>query len=355
MRSEAYLPKLTQYLSQLCAIPSPSGFTQKVQSHLMEWFSRLGFQPYETRKGTVIVPLNPHDSTGSDASACILSAHIDTLGAMVRSVKDNGRLRITPIGGYPISYIVTENVKVHTFSGEIFSGTVQQCRASSHVYEDVNKVEKTEEQIEIVLDEIVSKKDETKALGIEAGNFVSFDPRTIFTTNGFVKSRHLDDKASAAVLMTFASMVKQEPLLLNRKVYLCFTNYEEVGHGASAGLPEDISEMLAVDMGVVGDDLETNEYKVSICAKDSGGPYDYRMTQELVRLAKKGGLQYAVDIYPRYGSDAGAALRSGKDIRFALIGPGVSASHGYERTHLHGLTHTLELILLYCVEDQSVS
>ncbi|MEA1883509.1 MAG: M42 family metallopeptidase [Thermotogota bacterium] len=275
----------------------------------------------------------------------LLSAHIDTLGAMVKAVKDNGRIRITKLGGFPENNIEGENCIIHTREGRTYSGTIQLNHSSVHVYDDVNTIKRDNTTVEVVIDKLVKTADDTETLGIMSGDFISFDPRTVVTESGFIKSRHLDDKASVAILIELAKAVKEEKLKLSRRVELLFTNYEEVGHGASTGIPNDIDEMIAVDMGAVGDDLKTDETCVSICAKDSNGPYDYLLTTKLIKIAKEKNLNFAVDSYPRYGSDAGAALRSGMDAAFALIGPGVSASHGYERTHKAGLENTYKLLL----------
>jgi len=201
--------------------------------------------------------------------------------------------------------------------------------------------------MEIVLDEIVKSKQDTQNLGISAGDFVTLDSRTVVTPSGFIKSRHLDDKASAGIMLALAKMVADGKLAPGRKVTLLFTTYEEVGHGASSGVPAGTKEMISVDMGAVGEDLETDEYKVSICAKDSGGPYDYDVTSALIQTAKEHKLDYAVDIYPFYGSDVEGTLRAGYDIKHGLIGPGVFASHGYERTHSKGVANTLLLLQHY--------
>jgi len=256
-------------------------------------------------------------------------------------------LRLTKIGGYPENNIEAENCIIHTRSDKKYSATIQLENPSVHVNKELGKTERTDKNVEVVIDEKVNNKKDVQKLEISVGDFISFDPRTIITKSGFIKSRHLDDKASAGLLLSLAALVADGELKLNRKVYLLFTTYEEVGHGGSSGLPDDIEEMISVDMGAVGDDLETDEHKVSICAKDSGGPYDYDVTTKLVELAKRNKLNYAVDIYPHYGSDVGATLRAGYDIKHALIGPGVSASHGYERTHQEGIENTLKLLVAY--------
>jgi len=336
-----YLDYAIDNIVQLCKIPSPSGFTKMATDYLIKEFKKLGFNPTSSRKNSIIVDI------GGKGKPVVLAAHVDTLGAMVRAIKSNGRLRITKIGGYPENNIEGENCTIHTRFGKTYSGTIQMENPAVHVNSELGKTERTDKNIEVVIDEKVSKKEDVEKLGISAGDFITFDPRTILTESGFIKSRHLDDKASAGLLISLAKMVKDNELKLNRKTYLLFTTYEEVGHGGSAGIPDDTEEMISVDMGAVGDDLTTDEHKVSICAKDSGGPYDHDVTTKLVKLAKDNKLNYAVDIYPHYGSDVEASLRSGLDIKHALIGPGVSASHGYERTHLEGIENTIKLLAAY--------
>lgn len=339
---EAIIDYAVQKIVDLCAIPSPTGYTRDAEEYVFAELKALGYKPEYTNKRSVRVRL------GGEGEPLVVAAHLDTLGAMVRAVKPNGALRITKLGGFPENYIEGENCMVHTRSGKSFTGRFLLDKPAVHVNNDVGTTKRDDTNLEIVLDELVSKAEETKALGIGAGDFVSFDPRTMLTEHGFIKSRHLDDKASSGLLLAFARMVKDETLTLAKETWLVFTNYEEVGHGGSAGLPADVREFLAVDMGAVGDDLGTDDRSVSICAKDSNGPYDRDMTDTLIELAKSLALHFAVDIYPFYGSDAGAALRAGYDVRHALIGPGVQASHGYERTHRNALTSTLALIRAYC-------
>jgi len=339
--SEKTLEQMMEQIAVLCRTASPSGFTREIQDYVVGQLEHMGFSPTRLRKGGIQLTL------GGESHPIVVLAHLDTLGAMVRSIKGNGRLRLTRIGGYPPSNVEAENCTVHTREGKIFSGTIQLVHSSTHVFDDVGTMKRDEENLELVLDEKVFEKEQVQKLGISPGDFVSLDPRTVITPSGFLKSRHLDDKASAGILMMLARLFSQGEFQTDRKVTLFFTTYEEVGHGAAAGIPADTEELLAVDMGAVGDDLETNEFTVSICAKDSSGPYDFEMTNRLIELAKQNKLEYAVDIYPRYGSDTATALGSGSDARFALIGPGVSASHGYERTHREGLENTLRLLMAY--------
>ncbi len=342
---DKYIEYTVEQIVKLCNIPSPSGFTKRVQAYLIEELAFLGYTPQLTNKGSVIVCL------GGEGHGLVLSAHVDTLGLMVRSIKSDGRLRFTQIGGFPANYIETENCTVITRDGREYSGTIQVTNPAAHIRKDISETKRDDENMEIVLDEKVFSKEDVQSLGISAGDFVALDPRTVVTQKGFIKSRHLDDKASSAILLALARYVKEENIELKRNVWLMFTMYEEVGHGGASGYPPGISEIISVDMGVVGDDLETNEYKVSICAKDSRGPYDYDITTRLIELAKLNNLQYAVDIYPFYGSDADVALSSGHDFKHGLIGPGVAASHGYERTHKEGLLNTLHLLKEYITHE----
>lgn len=338
---EKYLNDITNYIVQLCTIYSPTGFTKKVISCVEGELKVLGVDSEITRKGSLIACL------GGEGEPLVLAAHVDTLGGMVRSLKENGRIRMTRLGGYPMNYIETENCVVITREGKEYTGTIQICNASSHVNGNASTVKRDDENMEVVLDVKATQQDDLKQLGIRVGDFICFDARTVVTETGFIKSRHLDDKASAGILLGLAKYIKKENVKLNRKVYLLFTTYEEVGHGGCAGIPKDTVEMISVDMGCVGDDLKTDEYKVSICAKDSGGPYDYDVTTKLILKAEELKLNHAVDIYPFYGSDVEATLSAGYDLKHGLIGPGVYASHGYERTHKEGVLNTALLLKGY--------
>ena len=329
---------ITDQLKQLTSIPSPSGFTKEVSHYLISTLEKMGYTPECSRKGNILVTI------GGEGSPLILAAHVDTLGAMVRSIKSNGRLRPTTIGGHQWCTADGENCTVHTRDGKVYTGVVLNKGPSAHVADQ--KVEATEENMEILLDENVSTDADVKKLGVQVGDIIAMDPRTVVTPSGYIKSRFLDDKLSAAILLGVAKEVAEGTLTLNRKVSLLFTVYEEVGHGGSS-IPADTEEMLCVDMGCVGDDLGCTERMVSICAKDSGGPYTYDLVTTLSELAKANGLDYAIDIYPHYGSDVEAALRGGFDIRQGLIGPGVYASHNYERSHVDGVKNTLELLNAY--------
>lgn len=274
-------------------------------------------------------------------------AHVDTLGGIVSSIKPNGRLQISPVGGLRAENCEAENCRIYSRFSGTYTGTLQIVNASVHVNDDYAGAKRTFRDSEIVIDENVRTAEAVRALGIAPGDFVCFDPRTVITESGYIKSRFLDDKLSAAILLAYAKMLRDENRTPKRRIYLHFTVYEEVGHGAAASVPDDVTEVLSVDMGCVGDGVTCTEHEVSICAKDSGGPYDYRVTTALVQAARQAGAQYAVDVYPHYGSDAEASLSAGYDVRHGLIGAGVYASHGYERAHIDGVQNTLKLLAAY--------
>jgi len=328
--------------AQLLAIDSPTGFTNKAAAWLKAQFAELGYDAFLTEKGGVMVHLG-----GEGINGLMLAAHTDTLGAMVAEVKGNGRLRLTALGGMNANNAETENVRVYTRSGNIIEGTFQLSNASIHVNGDYNSTSRNYDTCEVVLDEDVRSAADTRKLGIEVGDIVCFDPRTKRTASGYLKSRFLDDKLSVGILFGFAKYLKDEKITLPRPVYAHITVYEEVGHGGSGSVPEGVTEAISVDMGCVGNGLQCTERQVSICAKDSGGPYSYEVIGKLIDAAKKTNADYAVDVYPHYGSDVEATLRGGYDIRHGLIGAGVYASHGYERSHIDGVYNTLKVLCGY--------
>lgn len=334
---------LTQ-LKNLTAIPSPTGFTAQVANYVYDELSALGYTPQYSHKGNV------HVTLGGNGNPLVLTSHLDTLGAMVRCIKENGRLRPTTIGGHHWETADGENCTIHTRDGHIYTGVSLNTEPSSHVTKA--PIEKTEYNMEILLDENICSKKEAMDLGIQNGDIIAMDPRTVITKSGYIKSRFLDDKLSVAILLGLAKSVKDEGLALPRKVTLIFSTYEEVGHGTSY-VPADTEDILSVDMGCVGSDLECTEQMVSICAKDSGGPYNYDLVSKLILLAKKNSLNYAVDIYPYYNSDAGKTMRAGYDARHALIGPGVYASHNYERSHVEGMMNTYHLAKAFLMDSES--
>ena len=343
MMEQKYADFAWEKTAALLAIDSPSGYTEQAARWVCREFSEMGFAAGITVKGGVLVDLGGEDA----ADALLLEAHADTLGGMVSQIKGSGCLKVTPLGGMNANNAEAENVKVYTRSGKVYEGTCQLHDPSIHVNGGYNDAKRSWDAMEIVLDEDVKSADDTRALGIEVGDIVCFDPRTRRTESGYLKSRFLDDKLSVGILLGFAKYLADNHLTPARRVYAHITVYEEVGHGGSASVPQGITEAISVDMGCVGDGLGCTERQVSICAKDSGGPYSYEVVGKLIEAAKKTGADYAVDVYPHYGSDVEATLRAGCDIRHGLIGAGVFASHGYERSHIDGVYNTLKVLCGY--------
>ena len=327
----------------LLAIDSPTGYTDAAEEFVRTEFEKLGFSAKRTVKGGVLVDLG-----GADAQdALLLEAHTDTLGGMVSEIKGNGRLRIVNVGGMNANNAETENCRVVTKFDGVYEGTLQLVNASIHVNGQYNDTKRTFDAMEVVLDEPVESADDVKKLGVSVGDFVCFDPRTRVTESGYIKSRFLDDKLSVGILLGFAKYLSDSHLTPPRRTYVHVTVYEEVGHGGAASVPVGVTEAISVDMGCVGEGLQCTERQVSICAKDSGGPYSHEVVKKLIAAAKKEQADYAVDIYPHYGSDVEATLSAGHDLRHGLIGAGVYASHGYERSHKDGVLNTLKVLKGY--------
>lgn len=338
-----YAKYATEKACELLAIDSPSGFTEKAAEWVKSAFESLGFEAKFTEKGSVIIDLGGEDET----DALLLQAHTDTLGGMVADIKGDGRLKLTPLGGMRAENGETENVRVYTRGGNVYEGTMQLCNASIHVNGNYGSTNRTFDTTEVVLDEDVKSASDARELGIEVGDIVCFDPRTKVTKSGYIKSRFLDDKLSVGIILGFAKYLKDENITPKRRVYVHITVYEEVGHGGSCSVPTGVTESISVDMGCVGYGLSCTEKKVSICAKDSGGPYSYNVVGKLIDAAKREEADYSVDVYPYYGSDVESTLRAGYDIRHGLIGAGVYASHGYERSHIDGVWNTMKVLKGY--------
>ena len=344
MLNRTYAEYATEKAVSLLAIDSPTGYTKAAAEWVRAEFAALGYSAEITVKGGVMIDLGGETSP---EGGLLLAAHADTLGGMVAEIKGNGRLRLTNLGGMKADNGETENVRVHTRDGRVIEGTLQLCNASVHVNGGYSSTTRTFDTTEVVLDEDVNSAADTRALGIEVGDIVAFEPRTRVTESGYIKSRFLDDKLSVAILLGLAKYIKDENITLPRRTYVHITVYEEVGHGCSASCPVGVTEGISVDMGCVGAGLSCTERTVSICAKDSHGPYSYEVVGKLIDAAKAEGADYAVDIYPFYGSDVEATLTAGADIRHGLIGPGVYASHGYERSHIDGVWNTLMVLKGY--------
>ena len=343
MITKSYADFAWEKTAQLLAIDSPSGYTEQAAKWVCAEVQLLGFNAAITAKGGVLVDLGGRCSQ----DGLLLEAHTDPLGGMVRQLTGSGRLQITSLGGMNANNAEAENVRVHTRDGRVYEGTAQLHDPSIHVNGSYDDTKRSWDSVEIVLDEEVSSAEAVRALGIEVGDIVCFDPRTRRTASGYLKSRFLDDKLSVGILLGFAKYLKDEAIVPARRVYAHITVYEEVGHGGSASVPQGVTEAISVDMGCVGEGLNCTERQVSICAKDSGGPYSYQVVGKLIEAARKTGADYAVDVYPHYGSDVEATLRAGFDLRHGLIGAGVFASHGYERSHIDGVYNTLKVLCGY--------
>ena len=343
LQKEAYKDFYFETVKEILAAPSPSGYYELVMEVVKKIALEQGCEFELTQKGCAVLTIPGKDRENA-LGAC---AHCDTLGAMVRSIDSDGGLNFTKVGGPILNTLDGEYCTVRTRDGKVYSGTFLSKSPAIHVYNDATSRARDEENMYVRLDEVVKSAEDVKKLGINNGDYICIDPKTTVTDSGFLKSRFIDDKASVACLLTVAHILKENNITPECDLVFLITMYEEVGHGAGY-IPRTLKSMLGVDMGCIGEDLSCTEYDVSICAKDSSGPYDYALTSKLIELAKKYELNYAVDIYPYYGSDIGAMWRAGYDIPGALIGTGVHASHGMERTHFDGIFNTICLILAYC-------
>lgn len=332
-----------EFLTNILKTDSPSGYTKKVMQLIEHQATELGYAFEYTHKGNGIITVDGHDSSKTIG----LSAHVDTLGAMIRSISSSGTIKFTLVGGPIAPTLDSEYCTIYTREGESFTGTFLSTAAAMHVHKESSTLARTPENMEVRLDAVVKSKEDVLKLGLQVGDFICIDPKTTII-NDFVKSRFLDDKASVACIFGVLEYFSVHHIKPQYTTKIIISSYEEVGHGA-AHIPSDIEELLAVDMGCIGEDLTCTEYDVSICAKDSSGPYDYDFTSKLMTLAKANSLNYAVDIYPFYGSDVSSALRAGNNLKGALIGPGVHASHGMERTHYTALENTMHLVYHYLI------
>ncbi len=340
---------LIDFLTRLLETPSPTGYTEAaialVEKELSA-YPQLSLS--RTRKGALVARWQ---GARQDAPRA-LTAHVDTLGAMVKEIKPNGRLSITRVGGLLLNAVETEGCWVHTSKGEKVRGSLLCTLASAHVHSGaaIADLKRDEDNMEVRLDALTLSEEGTRDLGIQVGDFVSFDPR-VERTNGFIRARHLDDTACAAAMLATIRALGESRQTPAQTIYFHFSNYEEVGHGASAGIPAEVQELIAVDMAAVGPGQESDEFHATLCVKDSGGPYHHGLSNRLRGLADQHHIPYKVDIYPYYGSDGEAYWRAGGDVAVALIGPGIDASHNYERTHTEALEATTNWLLAYLLSD----
>ena len=342
-----HMDYVIEKLDKLLNISSPSGNTKNAIDFVEKEFKAMGIPTYRTNKDALIASLEG-ENTDKEIT---LSGHVDTLGGMVKEIKSNGRLKLTQIGGYVWSTVEGEYVSVESLDKKIYRGTILTTAASSHVHGDKTKtLERNQDNMEIRLDERVHTGEDVEKLGINVGDFVFFDPRVEISDSGFIKSRHLDDKAGVASILGIAKYLVDNNIKPRYTTNFFISNYEEVGHGASAAIPNKTVEFIAIDMAAPGEGQTSDEYSVTICAKDSTGPYDLELKNKLVNLAKENNINYKIDIYPYYGSDGSATLRAGNDFKVALIGPGVDASHSFERTHRDAIENTIKLGIVYLIK-----
>ncbi len=335
---------VTGILLELLRTRSVSGHTEEAMRIIEERFKELGLETAVTRKGSLLATLKGRSDEG-----IVLAAHMDTLGGMVSGIeKVDGKITLRSVGSFTMSSIEGEYCWIETWDGKLFGGTILFDSTSVHAHgiEDAS-VKRKKKNMYVRLDEEVSKGEDVRKLGISVGNYIHFDPRPVLTESGFIKSRHIDDKAGVAVLIQVAGELVSNAIIPSYTLHFLITGYEEVGHGAAGFLPENLREFIAVDMGVAGPGRESSEDKVTICAADSTGPFNYLLTKELIEVAKAESIPYAVDTFPHYGSDAAVALKAGLDVRHGLIGPGVDSSHAMERTHEKALRTTIDLIKAY--------
>ena len=336
--------QLLGFLVELLNTPSPTGFTENAIALTERVLGSIpGVMTARTRKGALLATVAGEQGDAPRA----LAAHVDTLGAMVKTIKPNGRLTLSQLGGYAWNTIEGEGCTVFTRGGRRMRGSILVTTASTHVHgAKTGETKRTEETLEVRLDEKVTNESETRALGMEVGDFIAFDPR-VELTNGFVRSRHLDDKAGVACVVEAARALQAAGLKPRQTTTLFISNYEEVGHGAAGAIPADVEELVVVDMAAVGEGQASDEFHSTLCVKDSSGPYHKGLNDRLRKLADQNEIPHKVDIYPYYGSDGSAAWRAGGNLAVALIGPGVDASHNYERTHTEALVATTNWVLAY--------
>lgn len=338
---------LVRFLVDLLNVPSPTGDTDWAISFVEQELAALDVTSERTKKGALVASLEGL----KDSAPRGLSAHIDTLGAMVKEIKSNGRLKMTALNGLMWPTVESEGVWVATRSGRQVRGSVVLANGAAHVNKKARTETRDDDTLEVRLDERTSSAEETRVLGIEVGDYVYFDPRVEVSQSGFVRSRFLDDKAAVACLVAALKALREAGVTPAQRTTAQFSNFEEVGHGGIDGMPSDLAELVIVDMAALGQGLRGDEFHCTICTKDSSGPYSKQLTERLRTVAERAGIDLITDVYPYYSSDGSVYWRAGGQGEVALIGPGVDTSHGYERTHTEALKDTAELIAEYLVEE----
>ncbi|GGI42086.1 M42 family metallopeptidase [Mammaliicoccus stepanovicii] len=334
-------------IEELVNINSPSGFADPAIDYCNQFAKSLNYDTSVTHKGGLLI----HVPGKNNKEQRLITAHVDTLGAIVKDIKDDGRIQLDLIGGFHFNAIEGEYCTITTQSGKEITGTICLHETSVHVYKNNNEIPRDKDHMEVRIDEKVFTADDTRALGIEIGDAISFDPRFVHTSSGFVKSRHLDDKASVAMILQFLKYLKDDHVELPHTTIFYISNNEEIGYGSNSSIPENVVELIAFDMGALGDGQASDEYTVSICVKDASGPYHVGLRNHFVSLCKEHDIKYKLDIYPYYASDASAALSAGADIRHGLFGAGIESSHALERTHEDSIIESEKLLRAYCLSE----
>ncbi len=331
------------FTKEILDIPSPSGFCNDIINRIEKEAISLGLNFSKTKKGNGIINIKSQKSTKHIA----VLVHVDTLGLIIKHITKDGIIKVEKIGGPIISTLNGEYCKIHTRHNDTYDGTILSIYPSAHVYsKEISENKDDIDNLYIRLDEVVNSKNDIEKLNISTGDIISIDPKVCIHKSGYIKSRFLDDKINVSAIFTYLKYLQDNQINIDYELSIVFSTYEEVGHGCSF-LPSNIDEVIAMDMGCVGKNLDGTEHKVSICAKDASGPYDYDITTSLVNLAKENKIKHALDVYTSYSSDASAALKGGSDIKCALIGSGVHASHGMERTHIDGIVESIKLLDSY--------
>ena len=336
---------LLKCFREIVSVPSPVGYYVELNPVLEKYAAMFGQTMTFDNRSTAYITLDGEDNS----KTVLVGAHADTLGLIVRKIDADGKLRVRNLGGINFMNLEGETVTVHTRDGRAYTGLLACQSHSVHVFDDARTLERNETTMTVLLDEMVSSKEDVTALGIRHGDFVSVDPRCQITENGFIKSRFIDDKMAVACSFAMLKYLKDHGLKPKYRTILAFPYNEEIGFGGTY-VPQEVSEYIAVDIGLIGPDYEGSEYSVSICAKDMASPYDYELTNRLIGYAEKAGCDYCVDVYYRYGTDGNAAMRAGNNLRAATFGMAVYCSHGMERTHISGVANTVNLLLAYVLD-----
>ena len=342
---------LKEQLKALLCIPSPTGYTDTIVHYVSEELRRLGIDHNVTRRGAILACYRGKQVEGARA----VVAHLDTLGATVKRIKDNGRLELVPIGHWSSRFAEGARVTLFTDEGS-FRGSILPLKASGHTFnEEVDTQPVAWTQIEVRIDADSYDRKSAEALGIHVGDFVAIDPQPEFLDNGYIVSRHLDDKAGCAVSLAALKAMVDSKIETPVDIHFIFTITEEVGSGASSVLLDHVVSMVSIDNGTTAPGQNSSEFGATIAMADQVGPFDYHLTRKLIRLCQENDIRHQRDVFRYYRSDSASALEGGADVRTALITFGIDASHGYERIHMHALKSIAELTVLYAASAVEIS